>query len=118
MNTIKEVLKAYKIYLVVIVLALIVFNIKVPYYILAPGGIIPIDERIETENKPVAGKFTRDNRRDYWRVDKGDKMENKKNYEAPKMDVVEVKHQSPLLEGSYSGEGAFLDTAKDISVQV
>ncbi|MBR4008007.1 hypothetical protein [Fibrobacter sp.] len=45
-------------------------------------------------------------------------MENKKNYEAPKMDVVEVKHQSPLLEGSYSGEGAFLDTAKDISVQV
>jgi hypothetical protein len=45
-------------------------------------------------------------------------MENKKNYEAPKMDVVEVKHQSPLLQGSYSGEGAFLDTVKDINVQV
>ena len=45
-------------------------------------------------------------------------LEKKKEYTAPKMDVVEVKHQSPLLEGSYSGEGAFLDTAKDISVQV
>ncbi|MBR1744711.1 MAG: hypothetical protein IJ734_01755 [Fibrobacter sp.] len=46
-------------------------------------------------------------------------MENKKNYEAPKMDVVEVKHQSPLLDtSSYSGEGAFLDTVKDINVQV
>ena len=51
MKKIKELLKAYKLYLIVIVLSIIVFNIKLPYYILAPGGIIPIDDRIETENK-------------------------------------------------------------------
>jgi len=50
MNYIKDVLKEYKIYLIVTVIAIIVFNIKLPYYIMAPGGIIPIDDRIETEN--------------------------------------------------------------------
>ena len=50
MKYIKEVLKEYKIYLIVTVIAIIVFNIKLPYYIMAPGGIIPIDDRIETEN--------------------------------------------------------------------
>ena len=46
-------------------------------------------------------------------------MENKKNYEAPKMDVVEVKHQASLLqESGYSGEAGYLDSVKDISVQV
>lgn len=51
MEKIKELLKEYKIYLVVIVLSIIIFNIKLPYYVMAPGGIIPIDDRIETENK-------------------------------------------------------------------
>jgi len=51
MEKIKELLKAYKIYLIVIVLSVIVFNFKLPYYIMAPGGIIPIDDRIQTENK-------------------------------------------------------------------
>lgn len=50
MEKFKEILKEYKIYLIVIVLSVIIFNIKVPYYILAPGGIIPIDDRIETDN--------------------------------------------------------------------
>lgn len=51
MNKIKELLKAYKIYLIVIIVSMIVFNFKLPYYVMAPGGIIPIDNRIETENK-------------------------------------------------------------------
>lgn len=51
MDKIKELLKEYKIYLVVIVVSAIVFNIKLPYYVMAPGGIIPIDDRIETANK-------------------------------------------------------------------
>ena len=51
MNKIKELLKAYKIYLIVIIISAIIFNIKLPYYIMAPGGIIPIDDRIGTENK-------------------------------------------------------------------
>jgi len=51
MNNIKEILKAYKVYIVVIVISVVVFNIKLPYYVLAPGGIIPIDDRIKTEGK-------------------------------------------------------------------
>ena len=51
MKNIKEILKEYKLYLIVIILSVIIFNIKLPYYILAPGGIIAIDDRIETENK-------------------------------------------------------------------
>ena len=49
MENLKEILKHYKIYLIVTILSIIVFNIKLPYYILAPGGIIPIDDRIETD---------------------------------------------------------------------
>ena len=51
MNKIKEFLSVYKIYLIIIVVFLISFNIKLPYYVLAPGGIIPIDDRIETDDK-------------------------------------------------------------------
>lgn len=38
-------------YLLIIIIATIIFNIKLPYYIMAPGGIIKIDERIETTTK-------------------------------------------------------------------
>lgn len=51
MKKIKQLLKEYKEYLIIIILSLIIFNIKLPYYVLAPGGIIPIDDRIETENQ-------------------------------------------------------------------
>ena len=51
MEKIKKVLKEYKVYFIVIVLSVIIFNIKLPYYIMAPGGIIPIYDRIETKNK-------------------------------------------------------------------
>lgn len=49
MDKIKKFLKEYKGYIIVLALALIIFNIKLPYYVLAPGGIIPIDDRIESE---------------------------------------------------------------------
>lgn len=48
-------------------------------------------------------------------------MENKKNYEAPKMDVVAIYCHTSLLECSNPGECqemGILDTVKDISVQV
>ena len=48
MIKIKEFLKEYKIYIIIILVSLVVFNIKLPYYVLAPGGIIPIDDRIES----------------------------------------------------------------------
>ena len=51
MNKIKDFFKEYKIFFIVIIVSFVIFNIKLPYYILAPGGIIPIDDRIETENK-------------------------------------------------------------------
>jgi len=58
MNKIKEFLKEYKIYIIIIFLSLVVFNIKLPYYVLAPGGIIPIDDRIESEyNKESNGSI-------------------------------------------------------------
>lgn len=50
MDKIKSFLKEYKVYLITLLVALIVFNIKLPYYVLAPGGIIPIDNRIEVDN--------------------------------------------------------------------
>lgn len=50
MNNFREILKEYRVYLLVIVFSVIIFNIKVPYYILAPGGVIPIDDRIESDN--------------------------------------------------------------------
>ena len=51
MNKVKNFFKDYKIYFVIIIIAYVIFNIKLPYYVLAPGGIIPIDDRIETDNK-------------------------------------------------------------------
>lgn len=50
MKKIKEFLHKFKYYIITLILLLIVFNINLPYYIMAPGGIIPIDERIETTN--------------------------------------------------------------------
>jgi len=51
MNRVKDFFREYKIYFIVIIVAFVIFNIKLPYYVLAPGGVIPIDDRIETENK-------------------------------------------------------------------
>lgn len=51
MEKIKQILNSYKTYILVAIISLIIFNIKLPYYVLAPGGIIPIDDRIVTEGK-------------------------------------------------------------------
>ncbi len=51
MNKIKEYLKEYKLFIIILLVAFIVFNIRLPYYVMAPGGIIPIDDRIETIEK-------------------------------------------------------------------
>lgn len=51
MKKIKEKLKEYYKYILVLLITLILFNVNLPYYILAPGGIIQIDDRIETTYK-------------------------------------------------------------------
>ena len=51
MEKILTKLKEYKIYIIVLIASAIIFNIKLPYYVMAPGDIIPIDNRIETTNK-------------------------------------------------------------------
>lgn len=50
----KKFLKENKIYLITMFLIVIIFNIKLPYYINAPGGTIDISNRIEykEKNKP------------------------------------------------------------------
>jgi hypothetical protein len=40
-------------------------------------------------------------------------MENKKTYESPKMSVLLIERQAPLMESSYHGGAAYLDNAKD-----
>mgnify|MGYP000527377340 FL=1 len=51
MKKILTKLKEYKIYIIVLIASAIIFNIKLPYYVMAPGDIIPIDNRIETTSK-------------------------------------------------------------------
>ena len=41
-------------------------------------------------------------------------MEQKKIYETPKMSVLLIKNQAPLMQSSgYSGEGAYIDNEND-----
>ena len=51
MKKILTKLKEYKIYIIVLIASAIIFNIKLPYYVMAPGDIITIDNRIETTSK-------------------------------------------------------------------
>lgn len=50
MKKIKNILLEFKGYIITIILVLIIFNINLPYYIMAPGGIIPISDRVEVSN--------------------------------------------------------------------
>ena len=50
MKKIKDILLEFKGYIITIILVLIIFNINLPYYIMAPGGIIPISDRVEVSN--------------------------------------------------------------------
>ena len=47
MNRIKNFIKDNFKYILITLIVVLIFNIKLPYYILAPGGIIKIDDRIE-----------------------------------------------------------------------
>lgn len=47
----KKFLKENKTYLIVMTILLVIFNIRLPYYISAPGGTIDISNRIEYEEK-------------------------------------------------------------------
>lgn len=58
MKKIKEILKEFKYYIIVTILLFIIFNINLPYYVMAPGGIIPIDDRIDKINdKAIEGSI-------------------------------------------------------------
>ena len=58
MKKIKDILLEFKGYIITIILVLIIFNINLPYYIMAPGGIIPISDRVEvSNNKDVKGSI-------------------------------------------------------------
>ena len=48
-NRIKENL----IFLIVIITSSIIFNIPVPYYISAPGGVIDVENRITLDGKEI-----------------------------------------------------------------
>jgi len=47
----KKILKENKVYLITMIVILLICNIKLPYYINAPGGIIDISDRIEYDKK-------------------------------------------------------------------
>lgn len=53
MKKIKEFLKENLIFFIVIILSSIIFNIPVPYYISAPGGVIDIENRITIDGKEI-----------------------------------------------------------------
>ena len=50
MERIKKFLKEYRWYILILFIAIIVMNIRLPFYVLAPGGIIKIDDRIQLDN--------------------------------------------------------------------
>lgn len=50
-NKIKKFLKENIKYIVVLIVFIAIMNFPLPYYIMAPGGIIDISDRIEVENK-------------------------------------------------------------------
>lgn len=51
MINLKKILKEHLPYITVLILLTIIFNIKLPYYVSAPGGIIDISNRIKYEDK-------------------------------------------------------------------
>ena len=51
MKKIIEWIKRDKFYILFIVLTFVICNVKLPYYIMAPGGIINMEDRIELENQ-------------------------------------------------------------------
>ena len=53
MKKIKEFIKENLVFLIVIITSSIIFNIPVPYYISAPGGVIDIENRITVNDKEI-----------------------------------------------------------------
>ncbi len=53
MNKIKKIFKENIKFIIILIVMIVVINIPLPYYILAPGGIIDIRDRIELENKNI-----------------------------------------------------------------
>lgn len=53
MKKIKEFLKENLIFFIVIISTSIIFNIPIPYYISAPGGVIDIENRITIDGKEI-----------------------------------------------------------------
>lgn len=53
MDKIKKIFKENIKFIIFLIVMIVVINIPLPYYILAPGGIIDIRDRIELENKNV-----------------------------------------------------------------
>lgn len=47
----KKIIKENKTYLIVMTILLVIFNVRLPYYISAPGGTIDISNRIKYEEK-------------------------------------------------------------------
>ena len=53
MKQIKEFIKENLVFFIVIITTSIIFNIPLPYYISAPGGVIDIENRIKVNNKEI-----------------------------------------------------------------
>jgi len=45
-----KILKENIVYIVILLVAIIVFNVKLPYYVMAPGGVIELNDRVVTED--------------------------------------------------------------------
>lgn len=50
MRTIKTILKEDKFYIIALVILILIFNIRLPFYVNAPGGTININDRIEYQD--------------------------------------------------------------------
>ena len=53
MKQIKEFIKENLVFLIIIITTSIIFNIPLPYYISAPGGVIDIENRITVNDKEI-----------------------------------------------------------------
>ncbi len=51
MRTIKNILKEDKFYIIALAILILIFNIRLPFYVNAPGGTININNRIEYQDK-------------------------------------------------------------------
>ncbi len=51
MRTIKTILKEDKFYIIALAILILIFNIRLPFYVNAPGGTININNRIEYQDK-------------------------------------------------------------------